>query len=128
MDGSMQDLRPQDRPSESDESRAQTGADAPTPREALRIFTAGWLGGAGLLTAVSGMASPAMRWLAVAQAVAAVVWFFPKLRMAGFGAMLAVLAITAVLDLAIGRQPGAIIFYAAIVGYLVWTERRRAEG
>jgi hypothetical protein len=119
MDGSMQDLRPSD----STEPHANTEASAPTPREALLVFTAGWLGGGGLLTAVSGAASPGMRWLAVAQLIAAVIWFFPRLRMAGFGAMLAVLAITAALDLAIGRPPGAVIFYAAIVVYLAVTVR-----
>jgi hypothetical protein len=116
----MQDFRPSD----SDQDRTETAPQAPTPREALLVFTAGWLGGAGLLTAVSGMASPGMRWLGAAQAAAAVVWFFSRLRMAGFGAMLAVLAITAVIDLLTGRAPGAVIFYAAIVGYLAATERR----
>jgi hypothetical protein len=123
MDGSMQDLRPSD----SGEDRPQTGTAAPTPREALLVFTAGWLGGAGLLTSLSGFASPAMRWLGVAQVVAAIVWFFPKRRMAGFGAMLAVLAIAALIDMATGRAPGAVVFYAVVVAYLAVTERK-AEG
>jgi hypothetical protein len=55
--------------------------------------------------------------------VAAILWFFPRLRMAGFGAMLAVLAIGAVFDLSTGRSPGAIIFYMVVVGYLAVTAR-----
>jgi hypothetical protein len=44
--------------------------------------------------------------------------------MAGFGAMLAVLAAALVRDLLVGDRPGAVIFYAAVVAYLAYEERR----
>lgn len=124
MDGSMQDLKP----SAGDEDGAATDRSWPAPRELLTIFTAGWLGGAGLLTLFAPVSLP-VRLLSFAEAVAAALWFVPRLRMAGFGAMLAVLAVAALRDLATGEHPGSVIFYAAVVTYLVIEERRsgRAE-
>jgi hypothetical protein len=119
MDGSMQDFRPSD----GDQDRAENRAAALTPREALLVFTAGWLGGAGLLTAFSPVADLGTRLLAAAQMIAAVLWFAPRMRMSGFGASLAVLAIVALRQLVTGRPPGAAVFYAAVVVFLAVTER-----
>ena len=120
MDGSMQDLKP----AEGDEEHAAHGWPWPGPRELLTVFTAGWLGGAGVLTLLSPHVALPMRLLAAAEAIAAAFWFAPRLRMAGFGAMLAVLAIGGLRELAAGQRPGALIFYAAVVVYLAVEERR----
>lgn len=116
----MQDFRPP----ESGQDRAAPHAPGPGAREVLLVFTAGWLGGAGVLTALApGMDFP-VRLLAWAEALAAALWFVPRLRMAGFGAMLAVLAAALVRDLMVGDRLGPLIFYAAVVVYLAYEEHR----
>jgi hypothetical protein len=120
MDGSMQELKPAD----GDEDRAAPGWPWPSPREMLTIFTAGWLGGAGLLTLFGPNMALSSRLMGGWEAAAAALWFVPRLRMAGFGAMLAVLAVAVVRDLVTGERPGALIFYAAVVAYLAYEERR----
>lgn len=109
----MQDTRP-----EGGEDQTASGVAWPSPHDALLIFTAGWLGGSGLLAALNPIVDPATRLLALAEAVAAGMWFFPRLRMGGFGAMLAVLAIAMARGLMYGHAPGATLFYAVVVGYL----------
>jgi hypothetical protein len=115
----MQDVRPSD----SGEDRPERKIAAPTAREALLVFTAGWLGGSGLFTALNPTVEGAVRGLAAAEALAAALWFAPRLRLAGFGAMLAVLMISIVRDLMDGAPPGSLIFYAAVVIYLAVAER-----
>lgn len=115
------------RPSDNGRERAAPGASGPGAREVLLVFTAGWLGGAGLLTAFAPGLDYAVRLLAWAEAIAAGLWFFPRLRMAGLGAMLAVLAAALLRDLAVGDRPGAVIFYAAVVIYLAVEERRARQ-
>jgi hypothetical protein len=124
MDGSMQDIRPSD----NGEHRPEPKIAAPTAFEALLVFTAGWLGGSGLFTALNPAAEGSVRVLAAAEAVAAALWFAPRLRLAGFGAMLAVLVVAILRDLLNGAPPGALIFYAAVVVYLAVVERARAAG
>jgi hypothetical protein len=119
MDGSMQDIRPSD----SGEDRPEPKIAAPTPREALLVFTAGWLGGSGLFTALNPTVEGSVRVLAAAEAVAAALWFAPRLRLAGFGAMLAVLAVSIIRDLVDGAPSGSLIFYAVVVIYLAVAER-----
>ena len=116
----MQDFRPPD----SGQDRAAPDASGPGAREVLLVFTAGWLGGGGVLTALApGMDFP-VRLLAWAQALAAALWFAPRLRMAGFGAMLAVLGAALIRDLLVGDRMGPLVFYAAVVIYLAVAERR----
>jgi hypothetical protein len=98
-----------------------------TPREILMVFTAGWLGGLGALSALNPHASAAERMVGLAEAVAAVFWFPPRTRTFGFGAMLAVLAVAAVHHLMAGSLPGAVIFYAAVVLYLTIEEARSRQ-
>src|ERR1700761_1192695 len=121
MDGSMQDIRPSD----SGEDRPDPKIAAPTPREALLVFTAGWLGGSGLFTALNPNVEGSVRVLAAAEAVAAALWFAPRLRLAGFGAMLAVLVVSILRDLLDGAPSGSLIFYAAVVVYLAVVERAK---
>lgn len=113
----------------SGEAKATDSAPATAPgtnpprtitpaREVLTLFTAGWLGGVGLMTLADAHAPLAARILGLAQLVIAAMWFAPKLRVAGYGAMLAVLLIAAVRIVIAGQLPGALIFYAAIVIYL----------
>jgi hypothetical protein len=123
MDGSMQELKPAD----GDEGRSAPWP-WPGPREMLTIFTAGWLGGAGLLTLFGPHMALSYRMMGASEAVAAALWFVPRLRLAGFGAMLAVLAIGVLRDLAGGERPGALVFYAAVVAYLAYEERRGKTG
>ncbi len=99
-----------------------------SPREILCLFTAGWLGGAGILMLFNPAAPLPARVVAAAQAVAATLWFIPRLRMAGFGAMLAVLALAIVRALIGGVSPGALVFYVAVVAYLAFEERRLGVG
>jgi hypothetical protein len=94
-----------------------------TPREALFIFTAGWLGGTGLLTALDRGAGLDVKLIALGEAVAAVLWFIPRLRLSGLGAMLAILALAIVHHLLAGIYPGALIFYLAVVVYLAVDRR-----
>ena len=94
------------------------------PREVLLIFTAGWLGGLGAITALGSHAAWAARLLGLAEAVAAVFWFPPRTRAFGFGLMLAVLAVAGVHHLMARQLPGALIFYAAVVVYLAAEEQR----
>lgn len=115
----MQDIRPSD----SGENRPEPKVAAPGAREALLVFTAGWLGGSGLFTALNPMVEGPVRVLAAAEAVAAALWFAPRYRLAGFGAMLAVLVISIIRDLLNGAPPGALIFYAVVVIYLAVAER-----
>jgi len=115
----MQDIRPSD----SGEDRPEPKIAAPTAREALLVFTAGWLGGSGLFTALNPTVDGSVRVLAAAEAVAAALWFAPRLRLAGFGAMLAVLVISILRDMLVGAPSGALIFYAAVVIYLAVMER-----
>jgi hypothetical protein len=95
-----------------------------TPREILLLFTAGWLGGLGALTAVDGSAPLPARLIGLAEAAAAATWFAPKLRVTGFGAMLAILAVAALYHAAQHQAPGPILFYAAVVFYLAVEETR----
>jgi hypothetical protein len=120
IDGSMQDIRPSD----SGEDRSEAKIAAPTAREALLVFTAGWLGGSGLFTAVNPSVEGSVRLLAAAEALAAALWFFPRLRLAGFGAMLAVLVTSIIRDLLHGAPSGSLIFYVVVVIYLAVAERR----
>jgi hypothetical protein len=120
MDGSMQEVRP----AESGEEQAAPARPWPGPRELLTLFTAGWLGGAGLLTALSPHLDASLRLLGVGETLAAVLWFVPRLRMSGFGAMLAVLAVAALRGVAVGERPGVLVFYAAVVVYLAVEEHR----
>jgi hypothetical protein len=119
----MQDIRPSD----SGEDRPERKIAGPTAREALLVFTAGWLGGSGLFTALNPTVEGPVRGLALAEAVAAALWFAPRLRLAGFGAMLAVLVISIIRDLMDGAPPGSLIFYAAVVIYLAVAERAQKE-
>jgi hypothetical protein len=89
-----------------------------SPREALLIFTAGWLGGTGLLTALDGATALNVKLIALGEAAAAVLWFIPRLRMSGLGAMMAILALAILHHLLTGTYPGALIFYLAVVVYL----------
>jgi hypothetical protein len=95
-----------------------------TPREALLIFTAGWLGGTGLLTALDGATALEVRLIAGAEAVAAVLWFIPRLRMSGLGAMMAILVLAILHHLLAGIYPGALVFYLAVVVYLAVDRRK----
>ncbi len=88
------------------------------------LFTAGWLGGLGLLTVFGHRASLPERLIGAAEAVAAILWFVPRLRIAGFGAMIAVLLVASVHHLLAGHLPGALIFYAAVTVYLAFEENR----
>ena len=115
----MQDIGPSD----SGEDRPERKIAAPTAREALLVFTAGWLGGAGLLTALNPAVDGAVRGLAAAEAVAAALWFAPRLRLAGFGGMLAVLVTSIIRDFLHDAPPGSLIFYAVVVIYLAAAER-----
>lgn len=115
----MQDIRPSD----GGEDHREPKIAAPTAREALLVFTAGWLGGSGLFTALNPTVETPVRLLAAAEAVAAALWFAPRLRLAGFGAMIAVLVISTVRDLLIGAPSGSLIFYAVVVIYLAIAER-----
>jgi hypothetical protein len=94
------------------------------PREIFFLFTAGWLGGQGALALVGAHASWPERIVGGAELAAAVLWFVPRLKLAGFGAMLAVLAVAAVRQFVSGQLPGALIFYAAVVFYLAVEEER----
>ena len=95
-----------------------------TPREIFLLFTAGWLGGGGALAAINqGLAWPD-RLIGAAQAIAAILWFVPKLRLSGLGAMLAVLVIEAVRQMLQGGAPGPLVFYAATVAYFTAEEGR----
>ena len=115
----MQDIRPSD----SGEDHREQKIAAPTAREALLVFTAGWLGGSGLFTALNPTVETPVRLLAAAEAAAAALWFVPRLRLAGFGAMLAVLVISIIRDMLDGAPSGSLIFYAAVVVYLAVAER-----
>jgi hypothetical protein len=95
------------------------------PREVLMVFTAGWLGGQGALTIVARTATPGERVLGAAELISAILWFIPKLRLAGFGAMIAVLALAAIYQLLAHQLPGALIFYAAVTLYLAAEEGLR---
>lgn len=95
------------------------------PFEVLMLFTAGWLGGQGALTMVARTATGAERVMGGAELISAVLWFVPRLRLAGFGATVAVLAIAIVYQLLARQLPGALIFYAAVTLYLAWEEGRR---
>ncbi len=92
------------------------------PREVLMLFTAGWLGGQGALTLAARTATSAERVLGAAELISAVLWFVPKLRLAGFGAMVAVLAIAVIYQLLAHQLPGALVFYAAVTLYLAAEE------
>ena len=94
----MQDIRPSD----SGEERPEPKIAAPSAREALLVFTAGWLGGSGLFTALNPMVEGPVR-------------------------MLAVLVVSIIRDLLIGAPPGSLIFYAVVVIYLAsaeWADRQ----
>jgi hypothetical protein len=95
-----------------------------TPREVLILFTAGWLGGLGALTAVNPQAPWPARLLGLAQAAAAAAWFLPKARVPGFGAMLAILAVSALYHFTLHQVPGPLLFYAAVVFYFAVEETR----
>jgi hypothetical protein len=95
-----------------------------TPREIFILFTAGWLGGGGALAAMSATSAWPDRLIGAAQVVAAVLWFIPKLRPSGFGAMLAVLIIEAIRQVMIGAAPGSLVFYAAVVAYFTIEDGR----
>jgi hypothetical protein len=135
----LRDRAPEDAPSPPSEqaaenaARASAPADHPgfmetfqalTPLEILRLFTAGWLGGQGLLAVIDRYNGWPDKALGAAELVAAALWFVPRLRQAGFGAMLAVLAVDAVREFVSGRLPGALIFYGAITLYLAVEEER----
>ncbi len=94
------------------------------PREVLMLFTAGWLGGQGLLAIFSRYAFLPERLTGGAELLAAALWFVPRMRQAGFGAMLAVLVVAALRQFLSGQTPGAVIFYAAVVLYLAVEEER----
>jgi hypothetical protein len=96
-----------------------------TPREVLTLFTAGWLGGQGALTMISRVSTGGERVLGGAELAAAALWLIPKLRLAGFGAMIAVLAVAAGHQLFSHQLPGALIFYAAVTAYLAVEEGLR---
>lgn len=98
-----------------------------SPREILMIFTAGWLGGLGVLSALDPHDPAPMRVIGLAQAIAAALWFSPRTRTFGFGASLAVLAVAAVRWLIAGQLPGALVFYAAVVLYLAAEEHRAGK-
>ncbi len=96
-----------------------------TLREILLMFTAGWLGGQGALTLFAHYAGWPERLAGGAELAAAILWFIPGLRQAGFGAMLAVLLVAAMHQVSVGQLPGAIIFYAVVVAYLALEEIER---
>ncbi len=94
-------------------------------RDLLFLFTAGWLGGQGLLSAMVRGADGGTIIVGLAQALAAALLLAPKTRAFGYGAMLAVLAIEIVRTLVQDDFPGALVFYAAVVIYLLAAERGR---
>ena len=96
-----------------------------TPREILLMFTAGWLGGQGALALLGRYAEWPERLVGGAELAAAILWFIPGLRQAGFGAMLAVLLIAATHQITVGQMPGALVFYAVVVAYLALEEVQR---
>jgi hypothetical protein len=96
-----------------------------TPREILLMFTAGWLGGQGALTLIARFVEWPERLAGAAELGAAILWFIPGLRQAGFGAMIAVLLVAAMHQITVGQLPGAIIFYAVVVAYLALEELER---
>ncbi|HEY3814804.1 MAG TPA: hypothetical protein VGL66_16420 [Caulobacteraceae bacterium] len=96
-----------------------------TPREILLMFTAGWLGGQGALAVLERYASWPERLAGGAELIAAILWFVPGARQAGFGAMLAVLLVAALHQVTVGQLPGALIFYAVVVAYLALEEIQR---
>lgn len=106
---------------QSDQAQARV---LPAPLEVLTLFTAGWLGGSGLLTALDSGLSGGLRLLAAAETLAAVLWFVPRLRMAGMGAMMMILVLAVGHHLLTGVYPGALVFYLAVVGYLAFEARR----
>jgi hypothetical protein len=94
------------------------------PRELLILFTAGWLGGLGALTALNAQVPWPARVIGVAEVAAAVAWFVPRARPAGFGAMLAILAVAALYHFTLHQVPGPLLFYAAVVLYFAVEETR----
>ncbi|HWE47614.1 MAG TPA: hypothetical protein VG407_16460 [Caulobacteraceae bacterium] len=97
-----------------------------TAREMLLMFTAGWLGGQGVIALLfTRYATWPERIVGGAELAAAILWFIPGLRQMGFGAMLGVLLIAALHQISIGQLPGAIIFYVVVVGYLALEEIQR---
>jgi hypothetical protein len=96
-----------------------------TPREMLLMFTAGWLGGQGALSMLGHYVTWPERIVGAAELAAAVLWFIPGLRQAGFGAMLGVLLIAALHQITMGQLPGAIVFYVVVVAYLALEEIQR---
>jgi hypothetical protein len=91
-------------------------------REILTVFTAGWLGGLGLLSLISAHQTWPGRLLGLVELCAAVLWFVPRYRVSGYGAMLAVLVVAALRQVIAGQLPGALVFYAAVVVYLAFED------
>jgi hypothetical protein len=93
-----------------------------SPREILTVFTAGWLGGLGLLSLIGAHQTWPGRLLGLVELCAAVLWFVPRYRVSGYGAMLAVLVVAALRQVISGQLPGALVFYAAVVIYLAFED------
>jgi hypothetical protein len=94
-------------------------------RDLLFLFTVGWLGGLGLMAALTRGVDTGTIIVGLAQGLAAVLLLIPRTRAFGYGAMLSVLTIEIVRGLTLEEFPGALVFYGAVLIYLLAAERER---
>jgi hypothetical protein len=98
-----------------------------TPYRLLFWFTPLWLGLLGALTAWSASGWGHERVLGLTEVAAALLSLWRPTRMAGMGLMGLVLIAAAALHLLRGQFPGQIVFYGAVLAFLILEDRRLAR-